>query len=89
MVGVSASVNLLLHHHKVQTFSSGTGSAGWSRKKDHKTVVVIVGNREDYQNCSVLYITVIPNDMLTHVDSTYKYDLQFCGFFASFHITTV
>jgi len=31
MVGVSASVNLPLHH-KVQRFSSGTGSPGWSRK---------------------------------------------------------
>ena len=39
MVGVSASVNLPLHH-KVQKFSSGTGSPGWSRKKGHKTVVV-------------------------------------------------
>jgi len=29
---VSASVNLPLHH-KVQKFSSGTGSPGWSRKK--------------------------------------------------------
>jgi len=42
MVGVSASVNLPLHH-KVQTFSSGTGLPGWSRKKGrHKTVVVVV-----------------------------------------------
>jgi len=32
MVGVSASVNLPLHH-KVQQFSSRTGSPGWSRKK--------------------------------------------------------
>ena len=39
MVGVSASVNLLLHH-KVQKFSSGTVSPGWSRKKGRKTVVV-------------------------------------------------
>jgi len=39
MVGVSASVNLPLHH-KVQTFSSGTGSPGWSRKKGRKMVVV-------------------------------------------------
>jgi len=39
MAGVSASVNLPLHH-KVQKFSSGTGSAGWSRKKGCKTVVV-------------------------------------------------
>jgi len=41
MVSVSASVNLLLHH-KVQKFSSGTGSPGWSRKKGRKTVVVVV-----------------------------------------------
>ena len=39
MVAVSASVNLPLHH-KVQRFSSGTGSPGWSRKKGCKTVVV-------------------------------------------------
>ena len=38
MVGVSASVNLPLHH-KVQKFSSGTGSPEWSRKKGGKTVV--------------------------------------------------
>jgi len=31
MVCVSASVNLPLHH-KVQLFSSSTGSPGWSRK---------------------------------------------------------
>jgi len=41
MVGVSASVNLPLHH-KVQKFSSGTSSPGWSRKKRCKMVVVIV-----------------------------------------------
>jgi len=41
MVSVSASVNLPLHH-KVQKFSSGTGSPGWSRKKGHKTDVVMV-----------------------------------------------
>jgi len=39
IVSVSASVNLPLHH-KVQKFSSGTGSPGWSRKKGRKTVVV-------------------------------------------------
>jgi len=32
MVGVSASVNLPLHH-KVQKISAGTGSPRWSRKK--------------------------------------------------------
>jgi len=41
MVGVSASVNLPLHH-KVQKFSSGTGSPGWSQKKGRKTDVVVV-----------------------------------------------
>ena len=40
MVSVSASVNLLLHH-KVQKFSSGTGSPGWSRIKGRKTVVCV------------------------------------------------
>jgi len=44
MVGVSASVNLPLHH-EVQKFSSGTGSPGWSQKKYHKTVVVVVVQR--------------------------------------------
>ena len=39
LVGVSASVNLPLHH-KVQKFSSGTGSPGWSPKKGRKMVVV-------------------------------------------------
>jgi len=41
MVGMSASVNLPLHH-KVQKFSSGNGSPGWSRKKGRKTVVVVL-----------------------------------------------
>jgi len=40
MVGVSASVNLPLHH-KVQKFSSGTGSQGWSQKKGREWVVVV------------------------------------------------
>jgi len=44
MVGMSASVNLPLHH-KVQKFSSGTGSPGWSWKKGRNTVVVWCGSR--------------------------------------------
>jgi len=40
MVSVSASVNLTLHH-KVQKFSSGTGSPGWSRKKGRKMLVCV------------------------------------------------
>jgi len=42
MVDVPASVNLPLHH-KVNKFSSGTGSPGWSWKKGRKTVVVWYG----------------------------------------------
>ena len=41
VVGVSASVNLPLLH-KVQKFSSGTGSPGWSWKKGCEMVVVVV-----------------------------------------------
>jgi len=33
-------VNLLLHH-KVQKFSSDTGSPGWSRRKGRKTLVCV------------------------------------------------
>jgi len=40
MVGVYAFVNLPLHH-KVQKFSSGTGSLEWSRKKGRETVVCV------------------------------------------------
>jgi len=39
MVGVSASVNLPWHH-KVQKFSSGTGSTRVIPEKSRKTVVV-------------------------------------------------
>jgi len=39
MVSMYASVNLLLHR-KVQKYSSGTGSPGWSWKKGCKMVVV-------------------------------------------------
>ena len=42
MVGVSASVNLPLHH-KVQKFPSGTDLPRWSRKKGRKMVVVWCG----------------------------------------------
>ena len=41
MVSVSASVNLPLHH-KVQKFSSGTGSPGWSRKRAIKRLCGVV-----------------------------------------------
>jgi len=58
MVGVSASVNLLLHH-KVQKFSSGTGSPGWSRKRAIKwlwcDVVLLLLNLNQPTNCFYQY----------------------------------
>ena len=50
MVGVSASVNLSLHH-KVQKFSSGTGSPWWSRKEGRITVVVYWGCQRMMLSC--------------------------------------
>ena len=52
MVSVSASVNLPLHH-KVQQFSSGTGSPGLSQKKGRKTVVCV---------CVCLFITTLVSE---------------------------
>jgi len=47
VVGVPPSVNLPLHH-KVQKFSSGTDSPGWSWKKGRKMVVVRCGGGVPY-----------------------------------------
>ena len=56
MVVVSASLNLPLHH-KVQNFSSGTGSPGWSWKKGRKTVVVCGGGVTHHiaKHCAIGY----------------------------------
>ena len=67
MVGVSASVNLPLHH-KVQKFFSGTGSPGWSRKRAincklvvvwcgggaFSTLALLVGRQEEHLACKNL-----------------------------------
>ena len=61
---MSASVNLILHH-KVQKFSSGTGSPGWSQKKGCKTVVVVVVVmfnlflRHQYKYGYVIFVSVV------------------------------
>ena len=53
MVGVSASVNLPLHH-KVQKFSPATGSPGWSLKKGRQTVYILPQHLLTQQhNCDV------------------------------------
>ena len=51
MVSVSAFVNLPLHH-KVQKFSSGTGSPGWFWKKSRKMVVVVVSSLSRIEACN-------------------------------------
>jgi len=55
MVGVSASVNLPLHH-KVRKFSSGTGSPWWSQKRGRKTVVVVVWLLRNIQRVCIVHI---------------------------------
>jgi len=56
-------INLPLQH-KVQKFSSGTGSPGWSRKKGRKMAVVVVSKYQhvviNEQRCSLLLWYVIP-----------------------------
>jgi len=52
-------VNLPLHH-KVQKFSSGISSPGWSRKKGHETVVDLwwwwwVWYKDVKKNCSLIF----------------------------------
>jgi len=61
MVTVFASVNLPLHH-KVQKFSSGTGSPGWSWKKGRKMVVVCSSNMlTNWENigCSIPFYNIV------------------------------
>jgi len=62
MVGVSASVNLPLHH-KVQKFSFGTSLPGWSGKKGRKTVVCVcvVVVVSDISSPSVMQIKISLN----------------------------
>jgi len=58
MVSVSASVNLLLHH-KVQKFSSGTDSPGWSLKKGCKTAVVVEQEMMGWQGHQMDHMQII------------------------------
>ena len=59
MVSVSASAVNLSLHHKVQKFSSGTVSPGRSRKKDRKTVVVVVVWGPDKAVCLCVCVRMI------------------------------
>jgi len=43
-------------HRKVQKFSSGTGSPGWSRKKDRKTVEVCGGGGNEERDLEVIVL---------------------------------
>ena len=53
MVSVFASVNLSLHH-KVQKFSSGTISPGWSQKRAVKRLWCGCGGGVIHKNISVI-----------------------------------
>jgi len=44
-------------HHKVQTFSSGTSSPRWSRKKGRETVVVVWFSSSTYSGRKSLWIS--------------------------------
>jgi len=74
MVGVSASVNLPLNH-KVQKFSSGTSSPGWSREKGDKMVVVWwwwcygASDLEPLTACNITNFTSFRTVLKTHHDS--------------------
>ena len=63
MVGVSASVDLPLHH-KVQTFCSGTGSPRWSQKKYRKMVVMVVMGEETLISCPLRLCAFILRQLL-------------------------
>jgi len=56
--GHYACVSLCLHH-KVQKFSSGTGSPGLSRKKGRKTAVVWCSNPGEYLASGVPLVSVL------------------------------
>jgi len=74
IVCVTAYVNLPLHH-KVQKFSSGTGSPGWSRKKGRKTVVVVVWYVQ-FASCLCLSTTEKlsnSSDVILELSSSYEY----------------
>jgi len=75
MVGASASVNLPLHH-KVQKFSTGTGSPGWSWKKGRKRDVVV--------SLGLLYIFVLIMVALCNRADHYIFALWFLSFFLLF-----
>ena len=65
MVGV----NLPLHQ-KVQKFSSGTGSPGWSRKKGRKTVLVLPAL------CTSLWNLLSDNHKMTELVSIFRSGLN-------------
>ena len=76
MVGVSASVNLPLHH-KVQKFSSGTGSPRWSRKRAVKRFWYGGGAKLQLLYCSshlikdsIIFQPVVIDNKLTNKNHT-------------------
>jgi len=67
IVSVSASVNLLLHH-KVQKFSSGIGSPGWSRKSGRKMVVGVCGGLGPVQYIACCHCSYKEHSVSVHLN---------------------
>jgi len=86
MVGMSASVNLPLHQ-KVQKFSSGTGSHGWSRKKGRKTVLMVVAGSK-YCNEHVYIINKVWGYFMTVPGRGTKYCNECVHMYVSLHNST-
>jgi len=73
MVSISASVNLPLHH-KVQKFSSGTGSPRWSRKRGVKRLCLCERGNITSPQCTSVSESVLPSctrDYRFHCDSVF------------------
>jgi len=75
MVGVSASVNLPLHH-KVQKFSSGAGSPGWSWKNGRKMVVVVALEEKPLETSGTSFFSgadALPNQQCQSTNKNWKH----------------
>ena len=63
-------------HHKVQKFSSGTSSPGWSWKKGHKTVVVVVVDLTTYLTVINVKYNSYSSSVLWHCELGTKKGIQ-------------
>jgi len=89
MVSVSASVNLPLHY-KVQKFSSGTGSPGWSWKQGRKMVVMWCGIEIVF--ILPLFVSMSrfrPHRSTVYIDAAYGYGRDGVVWFVRWYVAIV